>query len=152
MNFGQKFSYFSFSPDACVKTCTKLDNDESIAEYYYINIGCFGKSDIFVDHCDLHFCRPWDAVVCQNLHRWKFCSGSCAKVSIWECKNVWCRYIKILINVRLLFEYKIAIYIMRIFSGGILPTSFIPLWWFSEFCVGSGSSLYGIACEPSQKW
>ena len=79
----KKFSHFSLflTTDASVETCPKLDNDESVAQYHYFNLGCFGKSNIFVDHCDLHFCRPWDAAVCQNIYSGEFCSRSCAKVT-----------------------------------------------------------------------
>ena len=78
----KKFSHFSLflTTDASVETCPKLDNDESVAQYHYFNLGCFGKSNIFVDHCDLHFCRPWDAAVCQNIHWGELFSRSCAKV------------------------------------------------------------------------
>ena len=78
--FSHFFFLFLFFPDASFETCPKLDNNEGVAEYYHINVGCFRKSDIFVDHRDLHFCRPWYAAVCQNLYRGELCSRSCAKV------------------------------------------------------------------------
>ena len=78
----KSFLIFPFlTTDASVETCPKLDNDESVAQYHYFNLGCFGKSNIFVDHCDLHFCRPWDAAVCQNIYSGELCSRSCAKVT-----------------------------------------------------------------------
>ena len=94
ISFGQKvfpfhlFLHFFSFPDACAKTCPKLDNYESVAFDYYIYVGCFGKSNVFVGHCDLHFCRPWDAAVCQNIHRRELFSRSCAKVKCINSKDL----------------------------------------------------------------
>ena len=103
----KKFSHFIFFciflfPDACAKTCPKMDNYESVAFDYYIYVGCFGKSNVFVGHCDLHFCRPWDAAVCQNIHRRELFSRSCAKVKCINSKDL--ITVKSLLNFKNLLE------------------------------------------------
>ena len=57
-----------------------LDNHEGALEYHYLNPGCSGQPDISPHHCYLHFCRPGDAIVREDLHRRELLSRPSSKV------------------------------------------------------------------------
>ena len=71
---------FLILSDASAQTCSIMDHNESTFEYHHFHFGCSWQSNLPTYYCHLYLCRPRDAIVWKNIHRWKFLSRQSAKV------------------------------------------------------------------------